>query len=170
MSIVQFYWFSSVGKGRLSFLQKACPVLLAALFIFHPITKPLFVIHYALFDGFSAIVQSMFQNDGSQRIHGIPQCVSGRMNHTAGLSHCMASGDVGRIGQFLRHGMTVQDCLLGNGHFDLTGGPCSGCGDCFPETMIFRVFFRQLPGGFFRQFQRPEDQCPAVCLLITNPP
>ena len=86
------------------FLQKACPVLLAGLFKFRPVMKPLFVMHYSLFDGISATVQSMFQNDGSQFIHGIPQCVSGRVDYTAGLSHCMAPGDVRGI---LQHKQAV---------------------------------------------------------------
>ena len=60
--------------------------------------------------------------------------------------------------------MTVQNLPLGNGHFDLTGGPCSGCGDCFPGTRVFRVFFCQLPCSFLRQFQRPEDQRTAIYL------
>ena len=147
------------------FLQKACPVLQAGLFIFCPVTKSLPVIHYALLHGISATVQSQFQNDGSQLIHGKSQCVSGRMDHTAGLSNGMASGDVSGILQLLCHGVAVQDRPLGKGHFDLTGSPCSCCGDCFPRAKVFRVSFCQLENGFFGQFQRPEGQRTLVRLV-----
>ena len=51
------------------------------------------------------------------------------------------TGQCRRASQFLCHGMTVQDSPLGHGHFDLTGSPCSGCDDCFPGTVVFRIFF-----------------------------
>ena len=60
-----------------------------------------------MFNGIAAIVQSLFRNDGSQLIHGITKRVSDGMNHTAGLTHRMTPGNVGRIGQFLCHSMAV---------------------------------------------------------------